>query len=164
MLACVGAFILQLRRLRAAREAPAAMDDAPGDDVAAAVVLTAAAAANGAAQDAPVDEAPVLAPVPALTSAGEEPPAEAPEDAGADVAAAPAAATAAAPAVSPEKRRVEFGAEQSPAQRGRPGADGEREREPAAVQWMRDPRPAWGPESRSRGGWSGGRGGYSGYK
>ena len=110
----------------------------------------------------------MLAPVPALTSAGEEPPAEAPEDAGADVAAAPAAATAAAPAASPEKRRVEFGAEQSPAQRGRPGADGERERErerePAAVQRMRDPQPAWGQGPRGRGGWSGGRGGYSHYK
>lgn len=89
------------------------------------------------------------------------------EDAGADVAAAaPVAAPVVAPVASPEKRRVEFGAEQSPAQRGRPGADGEREREPAAVQSMRDPRskPAWGPESRSRGGWSGGRGGYSRYK
>jgi len=33
-----------------------------------------------------------------------------------------AAAPAAAPAASPEKRRVEFGAEQSPARRGRPEA------------------------------------------
>jgi len=50
--------------------------------------------------------------VPALTSAGEEPPAEAPVDAGAVAPAAPpAAAPAAAPAASPEKRRVEFDAE-----------------------------------------------------
>ena len=71
------------------------------------------------------------APVPALMSAGEEPPAEAPVDAG---AVAPAAPSAAAPAASPEKRRVEFDAEQSPAQRGRPGADDGRELE-ARAPW-----------------------------
>jgi len=138
VLACVGAFILQLRRLRAAREA-AAMDDASGDDV-----LT--AAANGAARDAPADEAPVLAPVPALMSAGEQPSAgEAPlvvapgERTWAGVAAAPpAAAPAVAPAASPEKRRVEFGAEQSPAQRGRPVADGGCERQRERMRYMRE--------------------------
>ena len=71
-----------------------------------------------------MDEPPALAPAPELTSAGEEPPVAAPGDADgrswAGVAAPPPAAAAAA---SAEKRRVEFDAEQSPARRGRPGAD-----------------------------------------
>ena len=137
VLACVGTFVLQLRRLRAARVA-ATEAVAAGGDVAAAVVPTAVAAADDAAMGEPL----ALAPAPALTSVGEEPPVGAPGDVGgrtwAGVAAAPpaaapaappAAAPAPAPAASPEKRRVEFDAEQSPAQRGRPVADGGRERE-----------------------------------
>ena len=102
----------------------------------------------------------MLAPVPALTSAGEEPSAEVLEDAGADVAAAaPVAAPVVAPVASPEKRRVEFDAEQSPAQRGRlseaeeVALGRERERQRVARGWI----PASGG---GRGGWGGGRGGY----
>ena len=60
---------------------------------------------------------------------------------------------------SPEKRRVEFDAEQSPAQRGRlsvaeeVAAGRERERQRVARGWI----PASGG---GRGGWGGGRGGY----
>jgi len=154
VLACVGTFVLQLRRLRAARVA-ATEAVAAGGDVAAAVVPTAVAAADDAAMDEPLE----LAPAPALTSVGEEPPVGAPGDVGgrtwAGVAAAPpaaapaappAAAPAPAPAASPEKRRVEFDAEQSPAQRGRPVADGgreererkEREREEREREWERE--------------------------
>ena len=98
-----------------------------------------------------MDGAPVLGPVPALTSAGEEPPAEAPVDAGAVAPAAPpAAAPAAAPAASPEKRRVEFDAEQSPAQRGRPVADGGREREERERERARAEEARRGAQTYSR--------------
>ena len=130
VLACVGTFVLQLWRLRAARVA-ATEAVAAGGDVAAAVVPTAVAAAD----DAAMDEAPVLAPVPGdvggRTWAGV-------------AAAPPAAAPAPAPAASPEKRRVEFDAEQSPAQRGRPVADGGREeRERKERERMRERHLLW---------------------
>ena len=126
VLACVGTFILQLRRLRAARAAMATEEVATGDDVATVEVSTAVAAAGDAATDEPpaLAPAPALALAPALTSAGEQPPVAAPGDASGRSWAGVAAVTpAAAAAASAEKRRVEFDAEQSPARRGRAGAD-----------------------------------------
>ena len=158
VLACMGTFVLQLRRLRAARVA-ATEAVAAGGDVAAAVVPTAVAAADDAAMGEPL----ALAPAPALTSVGEEPPVGAPGDVGgrtwAGVAAAPpaaapaappAAAPAPAPAASPEKRRVEFDAEQSPAQRGRPVADGGREREERERERARAEEARRGAQTYSR--------------
>ena len=85
-------------------------------------------------------------------------------------AAAPVAAPVVVPVASPEKRRVEFGAEQSSAQRGRPDRcpiTGAPPHPAGGYGWLdtRDLRGSRGGRGGSSGGRGGSRGGgYSHYK